>query len=300
MDAPGPMPTIDVLFGCNEDTEQLWIPSDTPKAYGTDDASLFPTAVNQYPSIPCQHCCPRQVYLSESANDPCLSRTIFEPDPMSHPVSMNNILPRPPLFNLTPQTVTPYQVFSTTLITPTPSFSEFLTFDTDKPQTPATPAQAYLSIPSKPATPVSDGTDYYKDVQISPSAQQQRQFCRKHRKPNSIRGSSHSASFKCKERGCERRFKRQEHLNRHMKSHTKERPHVCWVPGCQLAFTRKDNLKEHCKRHSKRGGRNRYVATLDTTSPDYDPEFRGQLTSDGLPLYGSKPEDSVASLVPTS
>ena len=218
-DAPGPMPTIDVLSGCNEETEQFWFP---------DDTSLFQTAVNLYPSITCQYCRPRQVYPSESPNDPCLSRPIFEPDLMSHPVSMNNILPRPPQFNSIPQTVTPCQVFSTTPISPTSSFSEFLTFDTVKPQTPATLAQAYLSIPSRPATPVSDGrTNCHKDLQISPSAQQPGQSCRKHRKPDSMRGSLHSASFKCKEPGCESRFKRQEHLNRHMKSHTKERSHVC-------------------------------------------------------------------------
>jgi zinc finger protein BrlA len=33
------------------------------------------------------------------------------------------------------------------------------------------------------------------------------------------------------------------------------------------------------------------VATLDETSPDYNPEFRGQLYPDGRPIYGSKLED---------
>lgn len=79
-----------------------------------------------------------------------------------------------------------------------------------------------------------------------------------------------------------------------MKSHSREKPHVCWVPGCQRAFSRSDNLNAHyTKTHSKRGGRNRYVATLDVNSPDYDPEFRGQLTSDGRPIYGSKLEAPV-------
>jgi zinc finger protein BrlA len=100
--------------------------------------------------------------------------------------------------------------------------------------------------------------------------------------------------FKCKEPGCNGRFKRQEHLKRHMKSHSKEKPHVCWVPGCHRAFSRSDNLNAHyTKTHSKRGGRNRYVATLDENSPDYDPDFRGQLTPDGRPIYGSKLEDAI-------
>jgi hypothetical protein len=62
------------------------------------------------------------------------------------------------------------------------------------------------------------------------------------------------------------------------------KPHSCWVPGCRRSFSRRDNLKAHYATHGKQGGRNRYVATLDRTSSAYDPCFRGQLTSDGLPV----------------
>ncbi|KAJ5819379.1 hypothetical protein N7474_004970 [Penicillium riverlandense] len=79
---------------------------------------------------------------------------------------------------------------------------------------------------------------------------------------------------------------RQEHLKRHMKSHSKENRYACWVPGCNRAFSRCDNLNAHyTKTHSKPGDRNRYVSSLDKTGPDYNPDFRGQLTSDGRPLY---------------
>jgi hypothetical protein len=44
-------------------------------------------------------------------------------------------------------------------------------------------------------------------------------------------------------------------------------------------------LTLEAKTHTRRGGRNRYVATLDETSPDYDPEFRGQLSFDGRPSW---------------
>ena len=95
--------------------------------------------------------------------------------------------------------------------------------------------------------------------------------------------------YRCTEPGCKGRFKRQEHLKRHMKSHSQARPYVCWVPGCHRAFSRSDNLNAHYgKTHSRRGGRNRYVATLDETSVDYNPEFRGELTPDGRPIYESK------------
>ncbi|KAJ6118988.1 hypothetical protein N7471_013608 [Penicillium samsonianum] len=90
--------------------------------------------------------------------------------------------------------------------------------------------------------------------------------------------------FKCDVRGCESHFKLQKTLNRHLASHSGERPHVCWVPGCQRGFLRRDNLKAHYTTHGKRRGRNRYVATLDKTAPVYNPEFCGQLTPEGWPL----------------
>ncbi|KAJ5771449.1 uncharacterized protein N7511_003500 [Penicillium nucicola] len=97
--------------------------------------------------------------------------------------------------------------------------------------------------------------------------------------------NTHTRKFKCKIIGCTMGFKRQDHLERHSRSHSKEKPFVCWVPGCHRSFSRRDNLKAHCtKTHARPGGRNRYVASLDKMSPDYDPEFRGPLSFDGRPL----------------
>lgn len=96
-------------------------------------------------------------------------------------------------------------------------------------------------------------------------------------------------SYNCKVPGCEKLFKRREHLTRHMENHSKKRTHVCWVPGCHRAFTRLDNLNAHyTKTHSKTGGRNCYVATLDKTSPFYDPLYRGPLTPGGQPVRSPK------------
>ncbi|KAF3405663.1 C2H2 type master regulator of conidiophore development brlA [Penicillium rolfsii] len=92
--------------------------------------------------------------------------------------------------------------------------------------------------------------------------------------------------FKCRELGCKGRFKRQDHLKRHMKTHSNDNSFVCWVPGCQRGFSRNDNLTAHYKKtHARKGGRNRYVPSLDESSSLYDPEFRGQLAPDGSPLY---------------
>ena len=56
------------------------------------------------------------------------------------------------------------------------------------------------------------------------------------------------------------------------------------VGSLLLPNSRRDNVKAHYATHGKQGGRNRYVATLDRTSPAYDPCFRGQLTADGSPV----------------
>ncbi|KAH0538425.1 hypothetical protein FGG08_004973 [Glutinoglossum americanum] len=62
---------------------------------------------------------------------------------------------------------------------------------------------------------------------------------------------------------CDQRFKRQEHLKRHDRVHTRERPYECQVEKCRKRFSRSDNFKEHMRTHRKRGGRNDYVPELE-------------------------------------
>ncbi|RLV93283.1 Cell wall integrity transcriptional regulator CAS5 [Spathaspora sp. JA1] len=47
---------------------------------------------------------------------------------------------------------------------------------------------------------------------------------------------------------CESRFQRPEHVKRHMKSHSSEKPFQCDEPNCGKRFNRKDNLKAHLKK----------------------------------------------------
>ncbi|PKY09239.1 regulatory protein brlA [Aspergillus campestris IBT 28561] len=316
MDPHERMPMPDFLSGYDDNVEQFWIPSDAPKTYEPGHQGLpYPPAMQQYPQmVRGSYRSHAPSYLPESATNPCLSRSIFhhsERVPTS--MSMSNMLPwmPPPSESIAPQTIAPSQVAP---VTPPPSYTDFpASMNNFKMHTPTTPVRSCsLGTASGTDTPMSrlsgGAADYmddfqqspvYADGMVPPHRQQSRKVARKQssRQKMSLDALPHiirQVQFKCQEPGCKGRFKRQEHLKRHMKSHSKEKPHVCWVPGCQRAFGRSDNLNAHyTKTHSKRGGRNRYVATLDETSPDFDPDFRGQLSQDGRPIYGSKLEDVI-------
>ncbi|KAH8551306.1 hypothetical protein BGW37DRAFT_407886, partial [Umbelopsis sp. PMI_123] len=56
----------------------------------------------------------------------------------------------------------------------------------------------------------------------------------------------------CQVPHCQRKFKRLEHLKRHMRTHTMERPFTCSIKGCNKSFSRSDNLSQHIKTHQRR------------------------------------------------
>ncbi|KAI4140985.1 MAG: hypothetical protein LQ340_007754 [Diploschistes diacapsis] len=57
-------------------------------------------------------------------------------------------------------------------------------------------------------------------------------------------------SRSCPIPACGRLFKRLEHLKRHVRTHTQERPYIC--PHCNKAFSRSDNLAQHRRIHEPR------------------------------------------------
>ncbi|KAI9273272.1 hypothetical protein EDC94DRAFT_553967 [Helicostylum pulchrum] len=73
----------------------------------------------------------------------------------------------------------------------------------------------------------------------------------------------------CSHANCERRFRRLEHLKRHMRIHTHEQPFKCTFPGCLKAFSRSDNLTQHRKTHDRRGSRYQQDPVVPTASTEF-------------------------------
>jgi transcription factor STE12 len=77
-------------------------------------------------------------------------------------------------------------------------------------------------------------------------------------------------SHSCPIPTCGRLFKRLEHLKRHVRTHTQEKPYIC--PHCSKAFSRSDNLAQHKRTHSREDG-GEGVLNL---SGEEDEEFSGE------------------------
>ncbi|KAK4689796.1 hypothetical protein P7C73_g316, partial [Tremellales sp. Uapishka_1] len=62
-------------------------------------------------------------------------------------------------------------------------------------------------------------------------------------------GNSEERLYSCPYDFCRRPFRRLEHLKRHVRTHTRERPFDC--TKCSRSFSRQDNLIQHLRTHEK-------------------------------------------------
>ncbi|KAG2173615.1 hypothetical protein INT43_005033 [Umbelopsis isabellina] len=86
----------------------------------------------------------------------------------------------------------------------------------------------------------------FKQVPMNNSEQK---LGRKGRRRSSLRNGP--KLFRCTGFGdCNMVFTRSEHLARHERKHTGEKPFSCVVPGCSRTFSRFDNMMQHTQTHS--------------------------------------------------
>jgi len=123
-------------------------------------------------------------------------------------------------------------------------------------------------------------------------SQQQHQ----HRPSNGTTSPYPMKTYSCPLQTCGRLFKRLEHLKRHVRTHTMERPYSCSV--CGKRFSRSDNLAQHRKTHER--GTSNSPPPLDDSSNASDVEYEKSVinecyayenqnlpscVSDGLAVY---------------
>jgi len=83
--------------------------------------------------------------------------------------------------------------------------------------------------------------------------------------------------FICNLAGCQRSFARKEHLKRHLRSHTGEKPFSC--PCCKASFSRSDIMLQHMKTQGH--------FVTETNQPLYESDLNAKLS-----LKLLKPEDA--------
>lgn len=80
-----------------------------------------------------------------------------------------------------------------------------------------------------------------------------------------------SKAFVCPLFCCGRLFKRMEHLKRHVRTHTMERPYQC--DRCMKRFSRSDNLNQHLRIHFRADGDD--SSSGDFGASDFDTDSQG-------------------------
>lgn len=87
-------------------------------------------------------------------------------------------------------------------------------------------------------------------------------------------------AYVCPLYSCQRLFKRLEHLKRHVRMHTMERPFLCEL--CQRRFSRADNLAQHVRTHARDGESGVSAAAIANASPNANGGSDAELEAEGV------------------
>ncbi|TFK47163.1 STE-domain-containing protein [Heliocybe sulcata] len=101
-----------------------------------------------------------------------------------------------------------------------------------------------------PVLPTNSYADYHQSSAVSRAATMPQEGAVHPLDANSgLNMSTAPKTFVCPLFSCGRLFKRMEHLKRHLRTHTMERPFQC--ARCQKRFSRSDNLAQHMRIHAR-------------------------------------------------
>ncbi|KAF9958535.1 hypothetical protein BGZ72_000204 [Mortierella alpina] len=140
------------------------------------------------------------------------------------------------------------------------------------------------ALPSRPTAPL--------DSQASPPVVRKLSVTKGSGKAAAGGATSSPKTFQCTGYpGCNMVFTRSEHLARHERKHTGEKPYKCIVPNCPRTFSRYDNMIQHTQTHGDRTKRDSLSAAGAAGGGNHSRPTSLQSTphAGGRPRGGSSP-----------
>ncbi|KAI8342897.1 hypothetical protein BC941DRAFT_409856 [Chlamydoabsidia padenii] len=115
--------------------------------------------------------------------------------------------------------------------------------------------------------------------------------------PSTQKKQRSSKLFQCTGYGdCKMVFTRGEHLARHVRKHTGEKPYPCIIPDCNKSFSRFDNMMQHTQTHRRNSHQ-----PMDHQQPQLSPPMSSRVLlrqpqAPSTPPTGSESPDSLSSV----